>query len=100
MNDRYEVFSPWAEADPVPLRGISDRVSSLANKRIGLLRNSKRAARLTLDVLEDKLKARFPTIEFSRFLFLPNDEVTATGDLPRFEEWLKEVDAVILAYGD
>lgn len=100
MKDHYEVISPWAEADRVPAKGIADRIPDLENKKIGLLRNSKRASRLILDILEEKLKARFPSIEFSRLLFLPNNEVTATEDLPRFENWLKEIDALILSYGD
>jgi hypothetical protein len=29
-NSDYEVISPWAEADPVPFRGISPRLDSLA----------------------------------------------------------------------
>jgi len=56
MNGQYEVLNPWAEADPVPLRGISPRVKSLDGKTIGLLENLKPAARSILTVLEEKLK--------------------------------------------
>jgi hypothetical protein len=96
----YEVLSPWADADPVPLKGISARLTDLAGKRIGFFRNSKRAAHPTLALLEEKLKARFPSLEFSTFVFLPNDEVATSKDIARYEQWLKSVDAVILAYGD
>ena len=40
----YEVLSPWAEADPVPLSGISPRLEDMTGKKIGLFCNSKRAA--------------------------------------------------------
>jgi hypothetical protein len=99
-NGLFEVLSPWAEADPVPPKGLAVRVNSLAGKKIGFLRNSKRAARPILTVLENKLKASFASLEVSYFIFLPNDDVAATAELPKFEAWLKEVDAVILAYGD
>ena len=33
---QYEVLSPWAEVDPIPLRGISPRIKTLAGKKIGL----------------------------------------------------------------
>jgi hypothetical protein len=99
-NGTYEVLSPWADADPVPLKGISPRLPDLAGKRIGFFRNSKRAARPTLAVLEEKLKTRFPSLEFSTFVFLPNNEIGINKDLTRYEEWLKSVDAVVLAYGD
>lgn len=100
MNAQYEVLSPWAEADPVPQKGLADRLDVLTDKTVGFLRNSKRAARPIFSVLEDKLKAKVPSLKISHFVFLPNDEVAATGDLPRFENWLKEVDAIVMAYGD
>jgi hypothetical protein len=97
----YEVLSPWAEADPVPARGLAERVNDLSGKRIGFFRNSKRAARPILANLEGKLKKRFPTLSLSEFTFLPNDDVEAVPQLlGKFEEWLKTVDAVVLAYGD
>ena len=61
----YEVLSPWAEADPKPLKGLAPRVTDLAGKKIGLLANNKRAAPLILDVAERILKERFPAIETS-----------------------------------
>ncbi|MFH1647603.1 MAG: hypothetical protein ABID71_07970 [Chloroflexota bacterium] len=56
----YEVLSPWAEADPIPFRGINPPVADLAGKKIGLLRNSKRGAEPTLQVLEKRLKEKYP----------------------------------------
>ena len=99
-ND-YEVLSPWAEADPIPFRGISPRLPSLAGKKIGLLLNSKRAAPPTLRVVQKKLGEKFPTVEFTEFGNLtPNETVTETRVKEQFEDWLKGVDAVIAAFGD
>ncbi len=97
----YEVLSPWAEADPRPLKGLAERIGDLSGKTIGYFRNSKRAARPTLANLEGKLKKKYPSIKFSQYVFLPNDDVAAMpAFLAEFEKWLKGVDAVVLAYGD
>jgi predicted transcriptional regulator YheO len=63
----YEVLSPWAAADPKPLKGLSPRLADLAGKKIGLLCNNKRAAPLILDVTERLLKKKYPTAKISRF---------------------------------
>ena len=34
-SSSFEVLSPWAEVDPVPLKGISPRLKSLEGKKIG-----------------------------------------------------------------
>ena len=96
----YEVLNPWGDADPVPLRGLAARVTDLAGKKVGLFRNSKRAAPLVLNVVKEKLKERFPTIEFSPFALMPNAGILETDDKDRYEEWLKGVDAVVFSYGD
>jgi hypothetical protein len=97
----YEVLSPWAEADPIPFRGISPRVESLAGKKIGLLRNTKRAALPIMHVIERRLKEKFPTAEFMEFANLkPNEVITEQEAKGKFEEWLKGVDAVVAAFGD
>ena len=97
----YEVLSPWAEADPVPWRGIAERLTGLSNKRIGLLVNSKRTAEPTLKVIEDRLKKRFPDTLFSWFYNLKANELAiATNKKENFEKWLDEVDTVISSYGD
>jgi hypothetical protein len=96
----YEVLSPWAEADPVPAKGLAERVNDLSGKTIGFFRNSKRAARPIFANLEGKLKKQFPSLSTKEFVFLPNDDVLATDEVARFDEWLKGVDAVVLAYGD
>ena len=58
MSATYEVLNPWAEADPIPLRGLAPRLDSLDGKKIGLLSNNKRAAPLILNVTEKILKER------------------------------------------
>jgi hypothetical protein len=97
----FEVLSPWAEADPVPLRGLTPRLSSLAGKKIGLLCNNKRAAEPILNVTSRKLKERYPDIEISWFR---GNTFSVSGmeknRLEEFEDWIRSVDAVIAAVGD
>lgn len=101
MSEVYEVLSPWAEADPILLKGLSPRLDKLEGKKIGLLGNSKRAAPLILDVTERLLKQRFPTATISRFyahsFSVSSLEKDREGE---FNDWLKGVDAVIAAVGD
>ena len=97
----YEVLSPWAEADPIPLKGLAPRLDKLEGKKIGLLRNSKRAAPIILDVAERLLKEKFPTAKISRF----EGRTFSVSSLEperktEFEDWLKGLDAVIAAVGD
>jgi hypothetical protein len=99
-NGQYEVLSPWAEIDPVPLAGISPRLRDLAGKKIGLFYNNKGAASPIQDVVEKRLKERYPDLELSRFMRLPNLSMAETEDNNKFEEWVKGVDAVILAVAD
>jgi hypothetical protein len=76
-------------------------LGGLAGKKIGLLRNSKRAALPVLNVVGRRLKEKFPTAEFTEFGNLkPNEVIIEQEDKEKFEEWLKGVDAVVAAYGD
>jgi hypothetical protein len=100
MEGKYEVLSPWAEVDPVSLRGISPRLSGLAGKTIGIYNNPKRASRPMLEVVKRKLKEKYPDIEFSHYYIAVNDCVADTEYKDEWEEWLKGVDAVVLSYGD
>jgi hypothetical protein len=97
----YEVLSPWAEADPIPLRGLSPRLNNLAGRKLGLLCNNKRAAPVILDIAEKILKERYPGAVMSRF----NARTFSVSALERdrkeeFDDWIKGVDAVIAAVGD
>ncbi len=97
----YEVLSPWAEADSIPWKGINPRPADLAGKKIGLLRNSKRAAEPSLKIVADRLKKKYPAVDFSWFANLRPNEMSVAQDIrDDFEKWLQEVDAVIASYGD
>ena len=102
MNNQYEVLSPWAEADPISLRGISPRLTNMKGRKIGLFCNSKRVSKPLLTVVETKLKDRFPDSEI--IWYNPNERYTNLQmegkNKTRYEEWVKRVDAVIAATGD
>jgi hypothetical protein len=97
----YEVLSPWAEADPIPLKGLSPRLDKLDGKKIGLFCNNKRAAPVIQDAVEKLLKEKFPTVKISRFV----GKSFSVSSLEKareaeFNDWIKGVDAVIAAVGD
>jgi hypothetical protein len=114
MDSQYEVLSPWAESDPVPLSGLTPRVPDLSHKKMGLfVLDYKHASDPVQRVVERKLREKFPDIEISRFIRdrggdFDNPSDTVGSDrkpddqetLAKFEEWVKEVDAVIGAVGD
>jgi hypothetical protein len=98
-NGQYEVLSPWADADPIPLKGLTaPRVTDLAGKKIGLFVNDKRAALPIRTVVERKLKERFPTCETS--WYNARGPVLQGKIVPEYEAWLKTVDSVVLSVGD
>jgi hypothetical protein len=101
-GNNYAVLSPWAEADPIPSRGIHPRLSDLAGKKIGLLANAKRAARPILGEVERHLKERFPTAEISWYytLYGVGPAEADTENKTKYEDWLRGVDAVVAAVGD
>ena len=97
----YEVLSPWAEAEPIPPKGLSPRLEDLAGKKLGLLCNNKRAAPIIVDAAEKILKERYPDVEISTF----HARTFSVSALERdrkeeFDDWIKGVDAVIAAVGD
>ena len=98
---QYEVLSPWAEVDPIPLRGISPRVESLAGKKIGLFVNYKRAARPIGVALEKRLKSMYPSSEISSFYSLEwNVLESESKNKEKFKAWAQNSDAFILLVGD
>lgn len=98
---QYEVLSPWADVDPIPLRSLSPRLNDLSGKKIGLFANFKRAARPMLAVVDKRLKERYPGIETSLFDSRGNNVLeTETENKEKFEAWAKGVDAVVGAVGD
>lgn len=97
----YEVLSPWAEADPVPLRGISARAADLSGKTVGLFSNRKRAAVLTLTEVEKALQDKFPGLKTEWYeSTVVNQPEILTGGKARFETWVEGVDAVVLSVAD
>ena len=56
MTMHYEVMSPWADIDPIPVKGVSSRLDGMAGKNIGFFLNSKIAAEPMSDVMEEMLK--------------------------------------------
>jgi hypothetical protein len=96
-----EALSPWADVDPIPVRGISARIDSLSGKKIGLFANFKRAAKPVINEVEKRLKEKYPDVETILFdSTLPNVTETETVNKEKFTAWAKGVDAVIAAVGD
>ena len=100
-EQQYEVMSPWAEADPIPLRGISSRIDALDGKKIGLFANFKRSAVPQARMLEKKLKGKIPTIQTDLY-HAPNPDYIAqdSPEWGKFSAWIKSVDAIVLMVGD
>ena len=98
---QYEVLSPWAVVDPIPLRGSAPRLDSLGGKTIGLFKNFKRAAAPILEVVERELQAKYPT---AKFVWFNSDAAnvleTETENKEKFEEWAKGIDAAVTSVGD
>jgi hypothetical protein len=98
---QFEVLSPWADADPIPLRGISPRLQTLAGKKIGLFINSKRAAMPMAESIETRLRAMYPDVQIIRFHSTqPNVNEIETKNKEKFTAWAKGVDAAIAVVGD
>jgi len=100
-NNQYEVLSPWAEAEPVPLKGISPRLTSLEGKKIGIFQNFKQASKQMAVTIGEKLKERYPGVETS--LFDSTDQnvtVIDTDKKAEFVEWANGIDAGIFLVGN
>ena len=103
-NNNYMILSPWADADPVPLKGITPRVTELEGKKIGLFLNISPGSRPILTAVENELKDNFPTCTISWYdsQLSPGESIMDLVDQNKteFEEWLSGVDMVIAAVGD
>jgi hypothetical protein len=98
---QFEVLSPWADTDPIPLRGISPRIQTLAGKKIGLFINSKRAAMPIAESIEKRLTAMYPDVQTFRFHSTQaNVNEIETKNKEKFTAWAKGVDAAIAVVGD
>lgn len=97
----FEVLSPWAEAEPVPLRGISPHLERLDGRKIGLFINAKRASELILKAFEKQLLERVPSATTSWYTCTDvNIPEMRTAGKDKFAAWITGVDAVVLSVGD
>ena len=100
-NTQFEVLSPWADADPIPLRGISPRINSLAGKKIGLFVNPKRAALPIAESIDKKLKAMYPDVQTVMYRsYGANVNEIETENKEEFTAWAKGLDAAIAVVAD
>ena len=100
-GQEFEVMNPWADVDPIPVRGISPRVDTLAGKKIGLFANFKRAAIPIKNEVEKRLKERFPDAEFVLFhSTAANVDESVEQNKEKFEAWATGVDAVVAMVAD
>ena len=98
---QFEVLSPWADVDPIPLRGISPRIPTLAGKKIGLFINPKRAAMPMAESIEKRLGTMYPDAQIIRFRDTEaNVNVIETKNKEKFIAWVKGIDAAIALVGD
>ena len=98
---QFEVLSPWADVDPVPLLGISPRIQTLAGKKIGLFINPKRAAMPMAESIEKRLRAMYPDVQIIRFHSTQaNVNEIETKNKEKFTAWAKGLDAAIAVVGD
>ena len=96
-----QVLSPWADADPVPARGITERLDDLNGKKIGLFCNVKRAAHPMLQAAEKWMSKHFPKTEISWYrASVANVPELESKRKEKFEKWVDSIDAAILAVGD
>jgi len=100
-TNQYEVLNPWAESDPVPLKGISPRLDTLEGKTIGLFQNFKQASKQMTKTIDQKLHDRYPGIK--TILFDSTDQnvnVIETDLKDEFIKWAEGIDAAILLVGN
>ena len=98
----FEVLSPWAEADPIPTKGLTAaRLNDLNGKKIGMFCNIKQASNRIMPVVERRIRELYPDAEFSYY----RGQAFSVSELEpqnidKFNAWIDEVDTVILAVGD
>jgi len=101
LNTQFEALSPWADVDPIPLRGISPRIPTLAGKKIGLFVNPKRAAMPIAESIQKRLMTMYPDAQTIIFHDTEaNVSVIETKNKEKFIAWAKEIDAAIAVVGD
>jgi hypothetical protein len=100
-DTQFEVLSPWADIDPIPLRGISPRIESLSGKKIGLFVNPKRAAMPIAESIDKRLKTMYPDVQTIVYRsYGANVNEIETENKGKFTDWAKGLDAAIAVVGD
>jgi ABC-type lipopolysaccharide export system ATPase subunit len=100
-DTQFEVLSPWADIDPIPLRGISPRISSLAGKKIGIFVNPKRAAMPIAESIIARLGSMYPDAQTVIYHSVgANVNEIETDNKEKFTAWAKGIDAAIAVVGD
>jgi hypothetical protein len=100
-DTQFAVLSPWADVDPIPLRGISPRIQSLAGKKIGVFVNPKRAAMPIAESIIRRLGTMYPDVQTIVFHSTEaNVNEIETKNKERFTAWAKGLDAAIAVVGD
>lgn len=95
MEATYSVLSPIAESG-AELQLLANRLDGLDGKRIGLLDNSKEYAKVFLEILEPKLKKRFPGIKTFKY----NKKTPERVEPELIQKIARECDAVVNGIGD
>jgi len=100
-DSQFVALSPWADVDPIPLRGISPRIESLAGKKIGLFVNPKRAAMPIAESIQRRLMAMYPDVQTSIYHSVgANVNEIETKNKEKFTAWAKGLDAAIAVVAD
>jgi hypothetical protein len=97
----YEALSPWGDAAPKPLKGISERPASLSGKKIGIFANYKRSAMPIASSLQARIKAAYPDSEVSIYHSDKWNVIEIeTEKKDAFKKWIDSNDAFVLLVGD
>jgi hypothetical protein len=98
---QFEVLSPWADVEPIPLKGISPRIETLSGKKIGLFVNPKRAAMPIAESIDKRLKTMYPDVQTIVYRNNgANVNEIETENREKFTAWVKGIDAAIAVVGD
>ena len=98
--ETVEALNPYAEVDPPTLRAPAARLTTLDGKTIGLFLNMKRSARPMAALVRQQLADKFPGARFAEFHYDENADIAHAIQRPRYEQWLRGVDAVVGMVGD
>jgi len=100
-DSQFEVLSPWADVEPIPLKGISPRIETLSGKKIGLFVNPKRAALPIAESIDSRLKTMYPDVQTIMYRsYGANVNEIETENKEKFTAWVKGIDAAIAVVGD